>query len=108
MRAGKLDKSITVQRLTNTTNPVEPWVPGEIAIEDIVTLRAQRLQSSTEEFRTAYGTGSEQTAVFKTRYFDDIRTTDQVKFEGTIYDVKEIKEIGRKHGLEIRTVAAAG
>lgn len=103
MRAGKLDKLITLQRFTSTVDdfgtPVETWA-------DLATLRAQVVQASTEEFIRA-GAEADTVIVFRARYLDGITTADRVAFAGATYDVKEMKEIGRRQGLEIRCVRSA-
>lgn len=98
MRAGKLDRSITVQSFTSTVNeygtPIETWT-------DIATVRAQIIQSSTEEFLTN-GATDETVIIFRTRYFAPIGTKSRVLFEGEEYNVREVKEIGRRKGLDLR------
>lgn len=100
MRAGSMDSQITVQRATTAINdygaPVETWA-------DLVTLRAQVIQSSTEEFIRGAGASDETVVVFRTWYFDDVTLADRIVFDGEIHNIKETKEIGRRNGLEIRT-----
>lgn len=103
MRAGKLDKSISIDRLSRTVNDygteVEAWAP-------VATVRAQLVQASTEEFMRSAGSISETAVVFRVRYREDLATSDRVTHQGQAYDVKEIKELGRRAGLDLRCVAA--
>lgn len=105
MRAGKLDRIIEVQRLSRTVDDygteTEAWTP-------VATLRAQLVQSSTEEFMNSFGSSAETATVFRIRYRDDLLTSDRVTYRGQSYDVKEIKELGRREGLDLRCVAAGG
>jgi SPP1 family predicted phage head-tail adaptor len=98
MRAGKLDRSITVQSFTNTVNdygtPIETWT-------DVATVRAQIIQSSTEEFLTS-GATDETVIIFRTRYFGAVAPKSRILFEGEEYNVREVKEIGRRKGLDLR------
>lgn len=98
MRAGKLDRSITVQSFTSTVNdygtPIETWT-------DVATVRAQIIQSSTEEFLTN-GASDTTSIIFRTRYFSPIGGTSRILFEGEEYNVREVKEIGRRKGLDLR------
>lgn len=98
MRSGKLDRSITVQSFTSTVNdygtPVSTWV-------DVATVRAQIIQSSTEEFLTG-GANDETVIIFRTRYFEGVNTSSQVLYEGQTFNVREVKEIGRRKGLDLR------
>lgn len=106
MRAGKLDRQISIVRVVTAPNPDEPWIPGEPTLTEIATPRAQVIQSSTEEFLKAYGETQVATVIFRIRYLDGLSLTDQVVYGGVTHNLKEIKEIGRRKGLELRTVAA--
>lgn len=103
MRAGKLDRTVTIERVTTTVDengtPVEGWAT-------LATVRAQLVQSTTEEFMRGWGASSEAAVIFRIRHMDGITPADRVKHGGTAYDLKEIKELGRREGLELRCVAA--
>lgn len=98
MRSGKLDRSITIQGFTNTVNdygtPVSTWT-------DVGTLRAQIISSSTEEF-LANGASDESVVIFRTRYLAGVSNSSRVLYEDGEYNVREVKEIGRRKGLELR------
>ncbi|MCJ8053892.1 phage head closure protein [Shinella curvata] len=100
MRAGKLDRTIKIQGFTNTVNeygtPVETWT-------DKATLRAQIIQSSTEEFIRG-GAVDETVIIFRTRWLASVTTSDRIEYEGEAFNIKETKEIGRRKGLELRAV----
>ena len=103
MRAGKLDRIIKIQRSSGTTinaagTPTETWA-------DLATMRAQLIQASTEEFLRGWGAAAEGVAIFKIRFLDGLKVHDRVIHEGVIHDIREIKELGRRHGLELRTVS---
>lgn len=105
MRAGKLDRIIEIQRLSRTVDDygteTEAWTP-------VATLRAQLVQASTEEFMNSFGSSAETAAVFRIRYRDELMTSDRVTYRGQAYDVKEIKELGRREGLDLRCLGAGG
>lgn len=102
MKAGSLDRVITVQRRTESRDEfgvvTDTW-------STIATIRAQKVQASTTEFLQAAGTGAEATVIFRTRWLAGLLTTDRVTCDGTAHDIKELKELGRRKGLEIRTIA---
>ncbi len=102
MRAGKLDRTITIQSFTNTVNeygtPIMTW-------NDVATLRAQIVQSSTEEFIRA-GAVDETVIIFRTRYLSGVTNADRIAYDGSTFNLKEVKEIGRRKGLELRCVRA--
>ena len=99
MRAGLMDRTITIQRVTTTIDdfgtPVETWT-------DLVKLRAQQVQTSTDEFIRGYGASDQTVIVFRTWWRADITNADRVMYAGDAYNIKETKEIGRRAGLEIR------
>lgn len=72
--------TITVQRATVEVGaagtPAETWA-------DLVTLRAERLQHSTEEHLRAAGAAGETVAVFRVRHVDGLTTADRIVFEGS-------------------------
>jgi SPP1 family predicted phage head-tail adaptor len=103
MRAGKLDRPITIERATTAIDdagtPQTTWAT-------VATLRAQIITQSAQEFIRAEGGGtSENAIVFRTRYVEGVQLDDRVTYEGASFDVKETKEIGRRRGLEIRCIA---
>jgi len=105
VRAGKLDRAITINRVTqvidNYGNPVDTWTT-------VATLRAQLIQASTEEFLRDYGASSETAIVFRTRYVAGVTLADRVTYDGVEHNIIEVKEIGRRRGLELRTRALGG
>ena len=103
MRAGKLDKSISIERLVTSIDEFgvarEAWTP-------IRTLKAQIVQASSEEFLRSAGEGAESVMIFRIRYVAGMTPANhRIRYtEELTLDIKEIKEIGRRRGLEIRTV----
>lgn len=105
MRAGKLDRSITIQRFTST---VEEYGTPSQSWTDVATMRAQIVQASTEEFIRAFGASDETVIVFRLRWLAGVLLADRISYEGKLFNLKEIKEIGRRKGLELRCVASGG
>lgn len=100
MRAGKLDRSITIQAYTRTGTtpggtPVMSWT-------DFATVRAQIIQASTEEYLRAYGEGGNTAIIFRLRWLDRVTVAHRVSFDGKTLNIRETKEIGRRKGLELR------
>lgn len=104
MQAGKLAHKITLQRETETIaatgSPVKVWTT-------IGTVRAEVVQMTSTEFLTGYGQAENGTIIFRIRYRPGITTADRVRYAGQVYDLKEVTEIGRKRGLELRGVSTA-
>ena len=102
MRAGKLDKTIVIERRGETVNEygtvAEGWAP-------VATVRAQVIQQSTDEFLKGAGTTGQTAIVFRVRHRDDLMLEDRVTYQGQVFDMKEIKELGRRDGLDLRCIA---
>ncbi|MFZ5690537.1 MAG: phage head closure protein [Pseudomonadota bacterium] len=103
MRAGRLDTSIAIQRVSTVLD--EAGTPQE-TVTTIATPRAQVIQSSTEEFMR-HGAVDETVTVFRIRWIEGITLADRVQHLGQSYNIKELKPIGRRRGLDLRTVAVA-
>jgi SPP1 family predicted phage head-tail adaptor len=102
MRAGRLDRTIVVERATSAVaadgTPTLTWSP-------VATLRAEVVEGGTTEFIREGGAGDETAIVFRTRWLDGITDADRVVYGGMVFGITEVKEIGRRRGLEIRCVA---
>lgn len=102
MRAGNLDSVIVIQHVTEGPpndygTPTEAWA-------DFATIRAQLIQASTEEFIRSYGASDQTVIIFRTRWIEGVTTAHRVVYDGMVHNIKELKEIGRARGLDIRTV----
>lgn len=102
MRAGSLDRIITIQRATEARDDFGVVSTTWAAV---ATLRAALIQASTTEFLQGAGLQGEAAVIFRTRFLAGVTVRDRVLFEGVAHDIKEVKELGRRNGLEIRTVA---
>jgi len=102
MRSGKLDRIIRIDRYSagvpDEYGNVQPiW-------DALATLRAQIIQASTEEFIRAYGASDETVIVFRTRWLAGVTNADRIHHDGGYFNIKEVKEVGRRKGLELRAV----
>jgi len=102
MKASSLDRVITLQRATEVRDDFGVVTSGWATI---ATLRAQLIQSSTTEFLQGAGLQGEAAVIFRTRWFAGITVRDRIFYDCVAHDIKELKEIGRRRGLDIRTVA---
>lgn len=103
MRAGNLDREISIETYSSSGQdeygtPQETWTP-------LGTVRAQIVQSSTDEYFRASGEGATVTTVFRTRYIAGVTNQSRILFEGRTFDIEEVKELGRRRGLELRAKA---
>jgi len=98
MRIGRLDRRIDIERLTQgNTNGVktESWAA---LVSD---LPATAMQMSGREAMQQGGAAAEVDTVFTIRYRGDVLETDRIDWGGRKYDIKFIREIGRREGEEI-------
>lgn len=104
MHAGKLDRIIHIERNAETVMPsggvVAAWT-------NIATVRAEIVKQTASEFLTGFGAAESGTVIFRVRYLAGITTADRIMFDGVAHDIKEIAEIGRRRGLELRAVAVS-
>lgn len=108
MRAGALDRRITLRRFT----PGAPNAFNEVvdAWNDLATLWASKRDISDGERTAAAQTGASITTRFQIRWsatVADLSPKDQLACEGKLYEITAVKELGRREGLEITARAKA-
>lgn len=107
MRPGDLDRRITIQRVSVTqddyNNDVEAW-------EDVCTVWASYEPLSDGERLRAGERAAEASARFQIRHsrqVADVSARDRLLFRCTVYQITHTKEIGRREGIELTTIARA-
>lgn len=103
MRTGKLDRIIRIE--TYSAGVPDEYGTVHQGYVELATMRAQIIQASTEEFQRAYGASGETAIIFRTHYVDGVNTDDRVVYDDANFNIKEVKEIGRRAGLELRCIA---
>ena len=103
MRAGSLDRRITFQKNTPAQSssgfPVESWA-DQFTVWAGLTWQRNR---SAERFRDPQIAG-ESAVVFRVRWSADTRAITsewRVRYDGRTYDIIDLRELGRREGLEI-------
>jgi SPP1 family predicted phage head-tail adaptor len=104
MRAGKLDRRVTIRRHqqtgTNAFNePIFAWV-------DVITVWAQqRPERGSERFAAAQVNGT-AVMTFHIRYRSDLTIEDRIVYEGVEHEIiAPPREIGRRVVTEIDCIA---
>jgi SPP1 family predicted phage head-tail adaptor len=107
MTAGKLDRRIAIQRATVTPNefndPIETW-------SDLTTVWAKRRDASATESYRAQEVGAEITARFTVRWSSVVASVtprDRLRFDGRLYNITAVRDVGRNRWREIDAVARA-
>lgn len=101
LKAGKLDKQITIEREVET---VAASGAVSTAWQVVATVRAELVQRSADEFLTGFGEAEAGNAVFRIRYLAGLATADRVICGGVVYGIEEIAEQGRRRALELHCV----
>lgn len=99
MRAGRLDRRITLQDFTTsrdaTTNePVKTW-------SDVATVWAQVKEMGGREFDENSQYIGERKTSFFIRWRDDLSLAQRVLYDGIVYEITARKEIARREGVEL-------
>lgn len=101
MKSGKLIEVIQIQRATDGVNdygtPVTAWAT-------IATVRAERIDQTTEEFMRAFGASDEEAVIFRIRHLDGVSNADRVLWQGEPFNIRQVTPIGRRKGLDLRCV----
>ncbi|KAA8606035.1 hypothetical protein AL036_16380 [Salipiger aestuarii] len=98
MRAGKLDRQITILRETETVAASGAVSKTWAALK---TVRAELVQRTAEEYLTGFGEADAGGGVFRIRYHAGIDLGDRIGLDAALYDINEVVELGRKRGLEL-------
>lgn len=103
-RIGAMDRLIAVERNTGATvdalgAPVEVWATFVELWATVIPIRG------TEVYASARQTVGTRVARFITHFRSDVAITDRINFDGDIWDIVSIAEIGRREALEITAEA---
>lgn len=104
MRAGDMDRRITISQLGEIID-YDPFGSPIYAPPTEHEVWAHVSQQSGREFFAAGGIQSERKVVFRLRWIDGIRVVDTVHYGGRAHNIQEVRELGRREGLELHTVA---
>lgn len=100
MRPGTLDRIITVERQSPTGDedalgqPVLAWQPVWKAWAGITNKTEDEAFAASQRY-------AKRVVTFSTYWNGDLKETDRIECEGRRYDIKGIREIGFREGVEI-------
>lgn len=98
MRAGNLDRVITIERRT-TGLDLYGTVTDTWAL--VTTMRAQVIQFATDDREGSRGGTTDTTITFRTRWLDGVTLEHRVTYQYQAFKIGKIVEIGRRVGLDI-------
>lgn len=104
MEAGKLDRRITIERFTATTDEVGGETQAWTGVAEVWA--AVEPISDGERWRAAEVAASVTTR-FRIRWGQGVTVEDRIGYDGRTYDIVGVKEIGRREGQEITAAARA-
>lgn len=100
MNAGKLDRRITIETPVITydewNHPQKSW--GQLAL--VWASKTDRTESEVTELSQTVAINR---TVWTIRWRDDITTAQRIQYNNDLYEIKGIKELGRREGLQITT-----
>lgn len=105
MRAGKLDRRLTIQRHTVTGH--NEFNEPEYGWADVATVWAQQRPSRGAERFTAAEIAGSSVITFHIRYRDDVTVLDRLVYDGKTWNILDVREIGRHVVTEIDATARA-
>lgn len=107
LAAGPLDRKITLERFTSTVDaynePVKTWAT-------LATRSASYEPLSDGERFRAGETAADASARFVIRWssaVSDLNPKDRLTYEGVVWQILRVKEVGRREGIEITAGARA-
>lgn len=107
LRSGDLDRMITIERASESRDSfnsvVKTWAP-------LATVCAAKEDIRDAERVASQEVGAEMTTRFRIRHSTDIADVDpkdRIVFQGRVFDIVAVKEIGRQEGIEITAAARA-
>jgi SPP1 family predicted phage head-tail adaptor len=105
MRAGKMDRRVSLQRWTETgrdsqNGPIYTWV-------EIAEVWAQQRPVRGGERLAAQQQTGDKMMGFHIRYRSDLSVKDRVVMDGVAYQIQDLRELGRRVVTEIDAVAVA-
>jgi SPP1 family predicted phage head-tail adaptor len=105
MQPGRLDRLVELRHRVLTRDPnsgeqLETW-PAAYA-----EVWAEKKDLRGREFFAARTVNSELTTTWKIRHRTDVLMTDRLVYDGLVYTINSIAEIGRREGLELQAMAA--
>jgi SPP1 family predicted phage head-tail adaptor len=101
MRPGPMDRRITIQRVTY----VDDGLSYIEEYNDLFDCWAEVRQTGGREFLTAAQVMSERRVVFYLRWYPGLLVTDRVIYDARQHNILEVREVGRRDGVELHTVA---
>lgn len=105
MRAGRLDRTIVVEGDAEEIGR-DPFNAPIYGPPLRLVMRASVEQQSGREFFAAQTVMASRRVVFRIRFVAGLTVRNRVVYEDITHNIVEVREIGRRKGLELHTEAS--
>jgi SPP1 family predicted phage head-tail adaptor len=99
MNPGRMDRQVTLQRFTTTTSAIGEQVKTWTSL---VTVPAMYKPSPGTEAVNGDKREAELPVVFTIRYYGGLNPKDRLTYDGVVYNILAVTELGRKYMMEIK------
>lgn len=100
MIAGRLDRRIIIQSKVEVKNS---YGEKTLTWSNFATVWSDPVQSDGKEQTDNNNRSTERMVIFRVRYKDTITNDMRIVWESDYYKIEDIKEVGRREGMLIRT-----
>lgn len=105
IRYGMLDRSLVVER---SSEMIEADGTPTFTWTELHRLRAAVLEESMAEEQDEHGSSSIETIRFRVPFVSDLTLADRVVYAEQNYDIRSVKPIFRRRGLELTCRKSGG
>ena len=98
MRAGNLDIKIIIQSATDARDAYGAVIP---TWDTFATVWARKKDIRGDEYFAAQQMNARVDAVFTIRYLSGLLETMRIAYDGKLWDIRSIGNLGRRDGMEI-------
>lgn len=98
MRAGELDRLITIEQVTESRDAVGGTV---LTWSTLAQVRAKVKPIAGREYYSADRINAQIDALFTIYFRSDVTEKMRISYDSKYWDIQRITEIGRRRGLEI-------
>jgi head-tail adaptor len=71
-------------------------------VDHVRDVRAQKLENATNDREDQRGNTTDTVITFRMRWLDGVTLDNRVSYEGQAFNIRQIKEIGRRVGLDVQ------
>lgn len=100
MNPGRFDRQVTIERFSTTTNAIGEQVKTWSAL---ITCPAMYKADPGTETVNGDKREAERPVIFTIRYYAGVNPKDRLKYQGEVYNILAVTEVGRKNLMELKS-----